>query len=479
MSRLFWKFFLTFWLTLLAANLLVGAVIWLHQSAEAERSGERRWGQPPTFMLGVAASVRQHEGEEALKQLLRDWQQSRPEPIYAVDDQGADLLGRPVPPDALAKARQGDHSDTPGPWRRQAPSPGGPALLLFIPERPPHPGPAFSLLPGSPLHLGRPGPEGPGAPGRDHRPEGSPPPPFPWLLIGAGLAASLAFSALLAWTVVGPIRRLGQGFRAVTAGRLETRMGPDFARRKDEIGELGQDFDVMTQQLESLIGTQRRLFHDVSHELRSPLARLQAAVGLANQDPSCIQGSLERIERETQRLDELVDELLTLARLESGTSGPLEDEIDLPALVHSIVADADFEARAQGREVRCDDQWGDGALIQGRADLIARALENVIRNAIKYTAPGTAVVVTGRREDVHTLGLSVTDAGPGVPEAELEAIFTPFYRGSHRDQCRGYGLGLAIAQRAIQAHGGSLRADNRPEGGLRVDIRLPLLKAPT
>ena len=468
MSRLFWKFFVTFWLTLIAANVIVGVVIWLHRSAEIEQRTEPRFGQPPTFMLGLAAGLLQHEGEASLKQLLRDWQQSLPEPLYAVDAQGTDLLGRPVPTGALDKARQGIRDGQPGPWRlveRANTAPRG----CVVPDRPRPPARVFGAAPG-----GRP-PDA--AHGDAPPPEHEPKPPLPWLLITTGLVASLAFSALLAWTIVGPIRRLRQGFRAVAAGRLETRLGREFAKRKDEIGELGQEFDAMAQQLEALMATQRRLFHDVSHELRSPLARLQAAVGLVHQDPSRIAGALERIERETQRLDEMVDELLTLARLDSGTSGPLADEIDLPALLHSIVDDAAFEAEAQGRSVDFQDRCGEApAFIRGRPELLGRALENVIRNGIKYTAPGTRVTVEAER-DGDSLRVRVADAGPGVPEAELDAIFVPFFRGADREQQRGYGLGLAIARRAIQAHGGSIRASNRPDGGLQVEIRLPLLPA--
>ena len=187
---------------------------------------------------------------------------------------------------------------------------------------------------------------------------------------------------------------------------------------------------------------------------------------------------MERIERETQRLDEMVDELLTLARLDSGTSGPLEDEIDLPALLHSIVDDAAFEAEAQGRHVDFQDRCGEApAYIRGRPELLGRALENVIRNGIKYTAPGTRVTVEAER-DGDSLRVRVADAGPGVPEAELDAIFVPFFRGADREQQRGYGLGLAIARRAIQAHGGSIRASNRPDGGLQVEIHLPLQPIP-
>jgi len=480
LSRLFWKFFLTFWLTLLVANLVVGVTIWLHRSAEVENGGRNfRHGKPPTFMLGTAASVLEHDGEAAFTQLLRDWQESHPEPIFAVDETGHDLLGRQPIPEALEQARQGIRNGTAGPWR-QVERPGAPPLLLFMPEHHRPPDSLLAMAAGPALHLGPPPgeagkpPQGTDAPqerGREHPPR----PPLPWLLIGTMLLASLAFSAFLAWTIVGPIQRLRQGFRHVAAGRLDTRVGPEFSRRRDEIGELGQEFDAMAGQLENLMATQRRLFHDVSHELRSPLARLQAAVGLVHQDPTRMGETLERIERETLRLDELVDELLTLARLDSGTSGPLAEEIDLPALLQSIVDDAAFEAESQGRDVRFNDQCcPGGARVRARADLIGRALENVIRNGVKYTPAGTAVSVAARCAD-DTLHITVSDQGPGVAKEELEAIFVPFFRGTDREQQRGYGLGLAIARRAIAAHGGRITARNRAEGGLQVDIELPLL----
>lgn len=465
MSRLFWRFFATIWITLLLVNVAVGAFIWLHRSAELEQRQFHHPGEPPAFMLGIAASLLQNEGEEALKQLLRDWQRHWPETIYAVDGEGRDLLGRDLPRPILEQARQGVEAGKPGPWRQVQRPHSAASLLLFMPDAPLH---AEALLPPPPPREGPPGP-GPGRPG-------GPPPPMPWIAIASGLVASLLCSALLAWAIVGPIQRLRQGFREVGAGRLETRMGQEFRRRRDEIGELGQEFDAMAQQLEALMAAQRRLFHDVSHELRSPLARLQAAVGLAHQDPQRLTAALERIERETQRLDEMVDELLTLARLESGTSGPLEEEVEAAALLRSIADDAAFEAEARGCRVLLQDELGEApCLLRGRAELLGRALENVVRNAIKYTAPDSVVDIRAWREDARTLALRVGDQGPGVPEEELEAIFMPFFRGAEREQQRGYGLGLAIARRAIEAHGGQVVAGNRPTGGLQVDIHLPLL----
>lgn len=227
-----------------------------------------------------------------------------------------------------------------------------------------------------------------------------------------------------------------------------------------------------------MIAAQRSLLHDVSHELRSPLARLQAAIGLARQAPQKIEGSLDRIEREAQRVDSLVEQLLTLARLESHGSDQSRqraEPCDLVDLVASIAADAHFEAQASGRTVAFTSHGE--ALGSVRAELIDRAVENVVRNAVKYTEPGTTVEVraeAGAGDPVFVV--RVADRGPGVPEADLETIFEPFYRGAGRAGA-GFGLGLAISRRAVEAHGGRVTARNREGGGLVIEISLPLAAA--
>jgi len=297
-------------------------------------------------------------------------------------------------------------------------------------------------------------------------------PPLPWVHLLAGVLASLAFSAGLAWYVVKPIGHLRQAFRAVAAGALHTRVRARMGRRRDEFSDLGHDFDSMTGQLEALISAQRRLLHDISHELRSPLARLQAAIGLVRQNPKQLEAMLERLEREITRLDELVDEVLTLARLDSGLPGAASQTFDLLALLDDVMADAQFEAEAVNK---CVTYRSEGeALLTGRADLLVRAVENVVRNAIRYTPEGECVEVQGCSDSARQqVRITVCDRGPGVAEDELETIFQPFYRSPGSPSGSGYGLGLAIARRAIEAHGGQILAGNRVEGGLRVEIILP------
>ncbi|WP_307718596.1 sensor histidine kinase [Massilia violaceinigra] len=225
--------------------------------------------------------------------------------------------------------------------------------------------------------------------------------------------------------------------------------------------------------MRTLMDGQRHLLHDVSHELRSPLARLQAAIGLAHQQPDKIGASLERIERESVRMDKLIGELLTLSRLEVSTALPRYEDISFMDLIDDIVTDARFEAEQCGRRIALSGQAV--VTVRGAPDLLWSAIENVIRNAIKHSSEG-GVIEIGISADADRLELSVCDCGPGVAHKDLASIFKPFFRSNAAgNNVDGHGLGLAIAQRVIDAHRGTIRASNREGGGLRVDIVLPLL----
>jgi len=297
--------------------------------------------------------------------------------------------------------------------------------------------------------------------------EGRPPPIVPILV---GLIASLAASALLAWYFSRPIRHLRWALGEIAEGRFDTRVRQLMDGRRDELSDLGRDVDLMAQKLDALVSTQRRLLHDVSHELRSPLARIQAAIGLGRQDAAKVWSALERVERETVRLDALVGQLLTLARLDAGTGAEPAAALDVVELLAGIAQDARFEAQAVGRNVEFQ---GDCAFVTtGRVELLHRAFENVVRNGVKYTPAGTTVSIVATLPAPDRLLIAVCDRGPGVPPSQLAAIFEPFHRLANNDR-DGFGLGLAIARRAIEAHGGSVRAENRPDGGLCIFIELP------
>ena len=441
MGRLFWKFFFAFWLSLLVAGAAVGFAVWLHNQSERDEIRLLQGGPRAAWVLDTATTILEAAGPDGLSDLLERWQRRHwRSQLMVVDDTGRDLLGRSVAPEALASARAARGADD---QVREVKTASGATYLLFVTSD-----------------------------GEARSPRGRrPPEPSPWVPIFVGLIASIGFSVLLAWYLSKPVRHLRWAFQAAAEGRLDARVHPLMGGRRDEIADLGRDFDRMAQQLQQLIAAQRRLLHDVSHELRSPLARLQAAIGLLRQNPARLDASLERIERESERLDELVGELLTLSRLEAGGGDAPLEQLDLMDLIAAIADDARFEAEASGRRLHFEGQGE--AIARVRGELMHRAFENVIRNAVKYTAEGSQVDVTASvREGV--LQLCVGDRGPGLPESDLEAVFEPFHRGSNGQSAKGFGLGLAIARRAVETHGGQIRARNRDGGGLELEIMLPL-----
>ena len=240
-------------------------------------------------------------------------------------------------------------------------------------------------------------------------------------------------------------------------------------KRRDELADLGHDFDRMSSHLRALMDGQRRLLHDVSHELRSPLARLHAAIGLARQQPARLEDSLQRIEREGERMNRLVGELLTLSRLEAGVNAPLE-WLDLDELIGDLVEDARFEAAARGVTVNC--QNDSNLQVHANAELLHRAIENVLRNALRFSPVNGVVMLVVSALGANHCQIVIEDQGPGVPVEELEKIFAPFFRGEGSGE--GYGLGLAIARRVVLAVNGTIHAENRLEGGLRVVLGMPV-----
>jgi len=287
------------------------------------------------------------------------------------------------------------------------------------------------------------------------------------------VVAGLGSAALLAWLLSKPIRSLHSAITGAANGNFDVRIAESMGPGNDELKDLGVEFDRMILRLRTLIVAQRQLLKDVSHEMRSPMARIQAAIGLAHQQPDQAPALMERIERETVRIDKLLGELMALSRLQAGVDNELSEEIDLRELLSDIVDDARFEAEATGRSVHvvCET---DG-VVRGNVSLLRRAVENVVRNAIKFShTGGTVEVGTALGPGEHLAVISVRDYGTGVPEGDLAHIFDPFFRSSMHARKDGSGLGLAIAKRVVETHGGSISASNVPGGGLRVNIELPL-----
>jgi two-component system sensor histidine kinase CpxA len=302
---------------------------------------------------------------------------------------------------------------------------------------------------------------------------------FPQLWVAIVVCGATTFALVL--LLIRPIGRLRVAARKLANGELATRVPrPDGEARLiggDEIQGLVHDFNYMAERLERLVGAQKILLRDVSHELRSPLARLSVALELAREEsPPAMTANLKRIEREAERLNLLIGQLLRLSSMESADVSNFKETFPLKALLDNMLPDVEFEAQQRLCQIRllngCD------CVVQGSAELIYRAIENIVRNAIRYTRPESVVELKISCEEqvgLRMVILDVSDSGPGLPESELENIFRPFYRvdDTRQRDTGGFGVGLAIADRAVRLHHGEVRARNRPEGGLVVSLRLP------
>lgn len=474
MGRLFWKVFFAFWLTMLCMALVAVLAVNSVQVSETEddqsdapgngllatswRANERLRQYDALLRYGGVAALKavlQNDAEEADR---RDGRRQSAN-VMAVNEAGDELLGRMVPAATLAAAREQTQASLPagrGGHRvavRLSADTRGNAWWLFVPgdvqdRRTDRQRPLLRRLPG-------------------------------WAAPVAGLVFSLLFSGVLAWYLARPIRVLRDGMRQVAEGDLATRVAPHMGARRDELADLGRDFDRTTERLAQLIDSQRRLLHDVSHELRSPLARLQAAIGLMEQSPQRGAEMTSRIERESQRLDQLVDEILTLSRLEDSASRSAPASIDLRALLEDLLEDARFEGASRKQQIHLS--GATRAMVTGDAALLHRAIENVVRNAMKFAPDGSDIDVDLSTQVASIpsgswVTVTVADRGPGLADDQLTKVLDPFVRALPADgpaATTGFGLGLTIAQRAMTLHGGSLRLSNRAGGGLIAHLMLP------
>jgi signal transduction histidine kinase len=290
----------------------------------------------------------------------------------------------------------------------------------------------------------------------------------------------VAIATIICWwlsrQITLPIVALRIAARDLAAGRFQTRVAPRLGSRRDEIGDLAGDFDTMAGRLEAMVTAQTRLLGDVSHELRSPLARLSVASAIARRNANGHDSAhaLDRVDREVERLSELIGQLMLMSKLDVDASSQAGSRIDLASIVKDVCADAAFEAEALGKRIELS-TTSEPAVPPGNQELLRSAVENVVRNALRYTGPDTAVEVSLSRRDAFAV-IEVRDHGAGVPDSELENIFKPFYRTAEaRDrESGGVGLGLAITNRAVARHGGRVTARNAQGGGLIVRIELPV-----
>jgi two-component system OmpR family sensor kinase len=458
MGRIFWKFFFAFWLTLLTAVLVTAGLVWLRHFDSTIDDKTFLLDQHATAFLSSAVTVAKHSDHNELAQFLEDLGKSPAPIIYAVDHNNQDLLGKNLDPTVAKQVRQRYLTEKEQTSIRFAITKNGHELLLF------------SLLPDH--HRERFPP-----PARQH---GSPPPPNhggplpprpppPFLLIIIISIASLIFSVLLAWYFTQPIKHLRDAFTDVSSGNLKTRVHPLMQHRQDELADLGNKFDDMVSKIQNLISAQQQLLHDVSHELRSPLARMQAAIGVAQQQPKKTPETMKRLEKEIQRINELIGELLTLSHLTAIDKSDLQQRINFSSFMEDIIEDARYEAAE--RSIIINYQPSPPIQLIAHPEFLHRAIENIIRNAIKFSPDGGEVLIISYLSD-RKITLSIKDQGPGVAEKEIPNIFHPFYQSEKN--VGGSGLGLAIAARAVEKHGGSILASNRSEAGLNIEIHLPI-----
>jgi two-component system sensor histidine kinase CpxA len=413
-------------------------------------------------MAHNAALIQEREGSTALNNLLSQAEMQSQLKLWFFNAKAKQLAGESAPKNVLDLLDNEKNSDevnrtVEGEWiyiTRPVLSPRGNRYILiakmpdFLPRGPLRPQPTLietllRVLPVSGARL--------------------------WIfLAGAGF---LCYA--LARYLTDPVRQLRQATQQLAGGDLAVRVGRRIGRRGDELSDLGRDFDRMAERIQNLMLSERRLLGDISHELRSPLARLQVALDLAEQSATEEnQQFLDRIRLESDRLNILIGQLLALARLESGHSKSREAPVNLGKLVQDIAQDADFEARSRNRHVKVERH--EECQTAGSAELLRSAIENVVRNAVHYTNENSEVEVNLSSQNNEAV-IRVRDHGPGVPPDTINDLFRPFYRVAQaRDRkSGGVGLGLAIAERAVRAHGGSIKAENANGGGLQVEIRLP------
>jgi signal transduction histidine kinase len=452
MHSLYWRIFLAFWAAL--ALILVGTVT-VAVNATAHRT-DRPWVQRGQ-LYAQAARAFETGGPDALRSWLQSLAEEPFSRTYVVRPDGREMLGRPLPSSLSTDAgSSGKASGKPaGPI-----SPIGGALVLVASG-----GSAYHVVIGpvrdSPRLFGE--LELPGV---------------PLAIVVIALFVSAAVCFFLARYLVAPIDRLRLATRQMAAGDLNVRVLPALQGRQDDLGLLAADLDVMAQRLRQLLETKQQLLRDVSHELRSPLARLQLALSLARREDGRAERHLARIACEADRLEELIARTLKLVRLERPAHALEQVPVDIAGLLRTIVSDVAIEADAQGCGVNVQ---AHGALVvSGDPELLRSAFENIIRNAVRYS-PGGSLVAVGASPSAgadKTLEITVRDHGPGVPQKELSLIFEPFYRveaaREHRSR-GGEGLGLAIAARAVTLHGGTIEARNLEDGGLLVAVRLPAM----
>jgi two-component system, OmpR family, sensor histidine kinase CpxA len=450
MYRLFLKIFFWYWLT--AWGIIAIVLLGSRLTGMRQVSAPNMYANVAPILAEEAAKAYESGGPEAFERFSQSSDHDSERQLFLLDEFNKDVLSRPLSEDGLRLAQSAKNGQLVV-FRAHI------AAYKFVSSS----GHPYILM----LYLSS-----------DLRRIGE-------ALLGEGLPFSISLILLitllclgLAYHIASPIDGIQSTARKVAQGDLKARVPSAVSRRFDELAALARDFDSMVNRLDTMIQTQKNLLNSVSHELRSPLARINLSLALLRNRFSADSDDLfQRLDRDVERIDLLMGQLLTLSRLEAGFSSGEREDVNFAQLVEEVAADANFEAQALGKSVNFQTI---GSIVVRNADphALRSACENIFRNAVRFTPPGSDVQIVlqvDRSAPEPTAVLSVRDNGPGVPEDCLHAIFQPFYRiNGNADAPGGNGLGLAIAAEAIRLHRGRIRAENLRPAGLEIIIQLPV-----
>jgi two-component system sensor histidine kinase CpxA len=472
MHSLFFRIFMLFWLAM--ALIVIGSVAVTYAVAAREYDSQE-WQRRPSVAISASEAFA-GGGMTALRRWLSENENTVPDrDLFIVGPDGRDILGRRLSESAQRRLEFITREAQAGAEFRAAPEERGLGL------RPSGEPPPLNLRPS------RQAPQIVGADGTVYtilvvprRPSIFGALALPGIPL-AVLAIALIVSALASWSLArhlsAPIRRIQEGARALASEQLDVRVSAGLGGRKDELAVLARDFDAMADQLKATRSARTQLLRDISHELRSPLARMRVALGLARQPQTDPALQLDRLDREIERLDSLISHVLRLARLHGNETHFAREPLELDEVLQEVVHDANFEGAVKDCIVRLEGTARGSVL--GNRELLYSAIENVLRNAVRYSPAGQAVDVSVKTT-AEELEILVRDHGPGVPGGDLTRIFEPFFRvAESRDRdSGGEGIGLAITSQVFRAHGGSAGAQNLAGGGLQVRLTVPLAAEP-